>query len=73
MIIDDIVIECVCGETWYMDSEPTPETCVGDIWRLNMETTYHPLNGDPPEVSITVGIWIDQEGNQVEVWRDNSV
>lgn len=70
MDIDEIIIECICGQTWYMDYEPTPDTCVGDIWRLNLETIHHLENGDPPERSYDIGIWLDNEGNQVE-WLDN--
>lgn len=64
---DEIIIECLCGKTWNMDDEPTPDSCVGDVWRLNLETIRHPTNGDPPERSYTLGIWLDNHGNEIDV------
>lgn len=49
VINEDILIECQCGEKWWIDYAPTPYDCVGDIWRL--------------WVNDVPGAWIDVDGN----------
>lgn len=46
---DDILIECKCGRRWWIDYDPTPEECAGDVWRLWIEGN--------------AGAWIDVDGN----------
>lgn len=52
---EDIIIECRCGKKWWIDYTPTPDECVGDIWRIWLD--------DAP------GAWVDVDGNSVDISR----
>lgn len=65
----DIIIGCQCGKNWWLDYQPTPEGCEGDIWRLG---TVVDDNGE--SLYIEWGAWVDQNGNEVyirpSVWTE---
>lgn len=52
VINDDVLIECQCGKKWWIDYTPTPDECVGDVWRLWVD-------GES-------GRWMDVDGNLVK-------
>lgn len=60
--MDDLIMECICGENWRMDYEETPKKCVGQIWRPILEH----INYDLYTVEYDPGVWVDEEGNEVE-------
>lgn len=68
----DIIIGCQCGKNWWMDYQPTPETCVGDIWRLGV-IDEEASRGEG--IKIAWGAWVDQDGNEVyirpSVWTED--
>lgn len=50
-----ILIQCRCGKLWDLDTEPTPEACVGEPWKL----------GTMVDSEMVWGPWIDAEGNEI--------
>lgn len=56
---EHFVIQCECGTLWSLDYDPTPEPCVGEVWRIGIQEEEGGL--------IDWGVWVDQDGNQVEV------
>lgn len=57
----EFIIECECGTIWNMDAEPTPEECVGSVWRIGTAEDEEPSRED-----IDWGIWVDQDGREVD-------
>lgn len=53
---EDILIECRCGNKWWIDYSPTPEGCEDDIWRFWLGNE--------------AGIWCDRDGNKVDPNKD---
>jgi hypothetical protein len=53
---DEVLIECICGEIWYLEFDPTPVNCVGQTWRLGVQTK---------DDGIYWAHWIDNEGHPV--------
>lgn len=57
---DEFIVRCQCGQEWWMDHQPTPESCVGDIWQLGV-IDEEASRGEG--IKIAWGNWVDQDGN----------